>query len=301
MNASLSTFDPDDAAGVDGDARTSLVAQLVGSDAGLRREALRVARARRWLDPYGEIVVRAVAVDGHPSPHREFAQALTVSGRGHTLAVEDGDMLLLVTSTGRTDLDIGEWARKAAARVGVPIAGPIGSAALHAEEDDLRRAADDARATTELLMLVGGEALGTTRAEDLGMWRLLHGMSSSPEVVAAASPAADELWRAPDQMRRITVEAYLDAGCSVAVACRALFIHRTTLYYRLESMSDVVRDALADGLQRSTLHLGLKLLRLWGGTERSDAASAPRPARGSATITPIRPRQTSKRTPHPVP
>jgi hypothetical protein len=91
------------------------------------------------------------------------------------------------------------------------------------------------------------------------------------------------------------VEAYLDAGCSVAVACRALFIHRTTLYYRLESMSGTVRDALADGLQRSTLHLGLKFLRLWDSRNRADSASWSSPGGAGATITPIGSRQTSKR------
>lgn len=104
--------------------------------------------------------------------------------------------------------------------------------------------------------------------------------------------------RAPDQMRRTTIEAYLDSGCSVAIACRTLFIHRTTLYYRLESMSDTVRDALADGLQRSTLHLGLKLLRLWD--RATQAKSVLQPSR-AANVTPIGPRQSSKRNSHSVP
>jgi hypothetical protein len=295
VNVSLSTFDPDEPRPDDVDPRASLVAQLVGPDPGVRREALRAARNRRWVDAYGEVVVRAVAVEGSAAARRDFQHALTVSGRGHTLVVDDGVVVLLVTSAHRSELDIDEWARSAALRAGVRVVGPIGSADVRADEDDLRRAADDARATTELLLLLGGDAIGTTRSEDLGMWRLLHGMTGSPELVAAASPAADELWRSSDQMRRATVEAYLDAGCSVAVACRALFIHRTTLYYRLESMSGTVRDALADGLQRSTLHLGLKFLRLWDSRNRADSASWSSPGGAGATITPIGSRQTSKR------
>lgn len=293
-NASLETFDPDEPGRGEYDPRGSLIAELIGPDPVRRREALRVARERRWLDPLGDVSVRAVLIEEPRAAVPPLQHALTVAGRGHTLVIADGDGVVLVTSTARTPLDIDEWARETAARAGVRLIAPIGSARLRTDEDDLRRAADDARATSELLLLVGESAIGTTRAENLGMWRLLHGMTRSPSLVAAASPAAHELWRSPDQTRRTTVEAYLDAGCSVAVACRALFIHRTTLYYRLESMSEVVRDALADGLQRSTLHLGLKLLQLWDATDGSDQARSVEHQRGTATITRLAPRQASK-------
>ncbi|MFG6477147.1 PucR family transcriptional regulator [Microbacterium sp. P06] len=301
MNASPSTLEPDEPPSGEFTPRASLVAQLLEPDPDRRRGALAAARNRRWIDLYNEVTVRAVIVDGDPSSLREFEHALTVTGRSHTLVIDDGDAFLLLTSPQRTEIDIEEWTRTVAARAGVTVVAPIRSAVLGADEDDLQRAAEDARATTELLRLMGGDAVGTTRAEDLGMWRLLHGMTGSPELVAAASPAADELWHAPDQMRRITVEAYLDAGCSVVVACRALFIHRTTLYYRLESMSDTVSEALADGMQRSTLHLGLKLLHLWDSPKRSDNATVNTPAGGTATITPLWTRQASKRFPHSMP
>jgi sugar diacid utilization regulator len=54
----------------------------------------------------------------------------------------------------------------------------------------------------------------------------------------------------------------------VKAACEVLFIHRTTLYYRLEKMPEVVREALADGMKKSTLHLALKLIRLWEASGR---------------------------------
>lgn len=301
MNASLSTLEPDEPHSGEFNPRASLVAQLLEPNPVRRRDALSAARNRRWIDLYDEVTVRAVIVDGHPASVREFEHALNVSGRSHTLVIDDGGAFLLVTSPQRTDLDIDEWTRAVASRAGVRVVAPIGSATLSADEDDLQRAAEDARATTELLRLVGGDAVGTTRAEDLGMWRLLHGMAGSPELVAAASPAADELWHSPDQTRRITVETYLDAGCSVVIACRALFIHRTTLYYRLETMSDTVREALADGLQRSTLHLGLKLLHLWDSTKRSHSAAVNTPVSGTATITPLWTRQASKHSSHLLP
>ena len=45
--------------------------------------------------------------------------------------------------------------------------------------------------------------------------------------------------------------------------CEELHIHRTTLYYRLENMPQVVKDAMDDGMKRSALHLGLKLASYW--------------------------------------
>jgi sugar diacid utilization regulator len=296
MSAGLSTFDPGEFARDPADPRDAYIAGLLDADPGRRREALAVARARRWVDVYGEVTVRAVVVDGPDARRRRLAHALAVTGRTHTLVVEDGETLVLVTSVGRTERDVEEWVATTAMSAGVALAAPIGCAELAADDEDLQRAFDDARATTELLMLVGRDVLGTARAADLGLWRLLHGMSGSRRLIAAASPAADELWRSADPTRRETVEVFLDAGCSVAVACRALFIHRTTLYYRLENMSDTVRAALDDGLQRSALHLALKLLRLWEGADDNSSDGVSGPGQSQATITPLRPRQVSKRT-----
>jgi len=225
-----------------------------------RRHSLRTARSRRWIDSYGDVLVRAIFVDSSVDAAREeFERALTRDGRGHTIVLVDVGGLILVTSERRADNSVEKWVHSLTPP-GVHIAA-IGSAILHPEEDDPLRAIDEARTAAELVRQVG-EALPSNRAEDLGAWRLLHAIGGDPELVNSASPAAVELWRS-DPMRRMTVETYLDSGCNVLVACAALHIHRTTLYYRLDSMPSVVREALGDGLKRSTLHLSLKLLRLW--------------------------------------
>jgi hypothetical protein len=77
---------------------------------------------------------------------------------------------------------------------------------------------------------------------------------------------------AGDEVQRQTIEAYLDEAGRAPDTCARLHIHRTTLYYRLEHMPSAVREALADGLQRSTLHLALKTARLWEA--RPELASA---------------------------
>ncbi len=59
-----------------------------------------------------------------------------------------------------------------------------------------------------------------------------------------------------------TLEAYLDAGGSQVQAARRLFVHRNTLRYRLKLVREQLGVDLDDPLQRLTLHMALKALRL---------------------------------------
>jgi sugar diacid utilization regulator len=61
-----------------------------------------------------------------------------------------------------------------------------------------------------------------------------------------------------------TLEVFLDLGCNARRSAAALKLHRTTLYYRLEKIEEVLDIDLEDGSDRLALHLGLKLARLAG-------------------------------------
>jgi sugar diacid utilization regulator len=99
--------------------------------------------------------------------------------------------------------------------------------------------------------------------DDVGPWLLLADVLADPERLQWYSPAAHALLHDPDPTRRQTVEVLLDAANHIREVCDTLHIHRTTLYYRLENMPEVVRNALGNGMQRSALHLALKLTRYW--------------------------------------
>ncbi|MDD9150972.1 helix-turn-helix domain-containing protein [Plantibacter flavus] len=289
MNSERSTIEPAEGPWSISDDRAFVLIDMLSDHRDRRRHALRTARSRRWLDSYGEVVVRSVLLGTTSTMERdEYARALRHDGRDHTLVLDHVGGFVLVTSERRAASPVDEWVRSVAP-AGVRISA-IGSAVLHADEDDLLGVVDEARTAAEIVGQVG-DALGSTRAEDLGGWRLLHAIGGGPQLVTSASPAADELWHA-DPVRRETVETYLDAGCNVVVACERLHIHRTTLYYRLDTMPEVVRDALADGLKRSTLHLSLKLLRLWNdvptASERSSASSRRRRVSETRTVAPVR-------------
>ncbi|WP_219467082.1 PucR family transcriptional regulator, partial [Nonomuraea rhizosphaerae] len=61
-----------------------------------------------------------------------------------------------------------------------------------------------------------------------------------------------------------TLETYLDLAGSAVAASRALRLHRTSLYYRLQRVEELARTDLKDGGERLALHLSLKLARLSG-------------------------------------
>ncbi len=57
-----------------------------------------------------------------------------------------------------------------------------------------------------------------------------------------------------------TLRVFLDAGGAASTASAALQIHRTTLYYRLSRVEELLGMDLSDGRTRLTLHLGIALL-----------------------------------------
>ncbi|MGW4336740.1 PucR family transcriptional regulator [Rhodococcus koreensis] len=59
-----------------------------------------------------------------------------------------------------------------------------------------------------------------------------------------------------------TAEAYLDHGGDRSATAEALYIHRSTLYYRLSQVQKLTHLDLADGRNRLALHLAIKLQRI---------------------------------------
>ncbi len=59
-----------------------------------------------------------------------------------------------------------------------------------------------------------------------------------------------------------TLEAYLNAGGDAQQTARALRIHRSTLYYRLDKLRPLLPGDLSDGVLRRDLHTGLRMARL---------------------------------------
>jgi hypothetical protein len=71
-----------------------------------------------------------------------------------------------------------------------------------------------------------------------------------------------------------TLETYLDLAGSAVATSRALRLHRTSLYYRLQRVEELARTDLKDGGERLALHLSLKLARLSGRYSPRDSPAS---------------------------
>jgi hypothetical protein len=95
---------------------------------------------------------------------------------------------------------------------------------------------------------------------DLGIYRLLRGIPT-----AELHPGVERLLADRQHLPLLeTLETYLDLAGSVVATSRALRLHRTSLYYRLQRVEKLAGTDLKDGEARLVLHLSLKLARLAG-------------------------------------
>ena len=244
-------------------ARETVFHALLSGDPSTRREALAVAVRSHGIRRGPETVVRAVTVG-------EDAPVILRAALGHALESSARQALTFIGERGTALLFIGrlspqegidEVIRSEAERAGVPLKG-IGAAALSEHDTDLLPVAARAVATAKVVDLVP-ELGSSAQPDDVGPWLLLADVLADPARLQWYSPAAHALLHDPDPTRRQTVEVLLDAANHIREVCDTLHIHRTTLYYRLENMPEVVRNALGNGMQRSALHLALKLTRYW--------------------------------------
>ncbi|MGI5273039.1 PucR family transcriptional regulator [Nonomuraea sp. CA-218870] len=96
--------------------------------------------------------------------------------------------------------------------------------------------------------------------ERLGVYRMLTRLSDS-ELHPGLEPLLGDVQHL---LLLETLETYLDLAGSAVATSRALRLHRTSLYYRLQRVEELARTDLKDGGERLALHLSLKLARLSG-------------------------------------
>jgi len=250
-----------------GSSRDVTMGRLLDDDPAVRRAAFVDAVTHRYLDRGKRTVVRAVLLDEAIGPLQRvaFGRYVAAATPSHTTFVRDHESIVyLVTRQTNGAVDLDARISDESARLGVRVIA-VGSAHHDPASDDLGDTARRARVAAELTAALP-DLQPSQDIAALGGWVLLHSVASGSKGVADISPAAELLCRAGDRVQRETIETYLDAGGQARAACELLHIHRTTLYYRLENMPPIVREALDDGLKRSTLHLTLKLIRLWEET-----------------------------------
>ncbi|RII20648.1 carbohydrate diacid transcriptional activator CdaR [Streptomyces sp. YIM 130001] len=105
--------------------------------------------------------------------------------------------------------------------------------------------------------------------ESLGVYALLAQIPPHEAQSAAYPVPLLRLARSKNaEVLMSTAEVYLDYAGDAQRAADTLHIHRTTLYQRIGRIEEVSGLDLRDGLDRLTLHLGLKMARLTGSFDR---------------------------------
>jgi hypothetical protein len=249
----------------DSTARAAVFSRLLAHDGATARRAFSDAVANLWLERGNGTLVLAVTLESEAAIERvAFARQLDARRTHGIFSLGERGTTALFAVRAPDAKPILEQIQAEAADRSLVIRS-IGTARHDRHNDDLRTAVDHALAAAETLLRLPGPDRFADISE-LGTWLLLSSIPADASQIALFSPAAHVLCSDGDDVQRKTVETYLDVGSRVKEACERLHIHRTTLYYRLENMPPVVRAALDDGVARSTLHLCLKLMRLWETT-----------------------------------
>jgi len=245
-----------------------IMGALLSPDTNERRHAFDEAVARRRFERGEQTVVYAVDIPSEVGTLDRLAFARQVSALRKTSLAYIGERKDLLLFVGRSS-DMAEseaFIKKEAKSKSIPV-NAIGTAHHNRLAPDLFETADQAEMAAGIVGAVP-QLGGVGDISSLGVWALLASVVGDRSYLQVFSPAAFVLCTEGDETQRHTIEVYLDGACHVAAVCEQLHIHRATLYYRLDRMPQVVRDALDDGAQRSALHMCLKLIKLWESTGR---------------------------------
>lgn len=99
--------------------------------------------------------------------------------------------------------------------------------------------------------------------DDAGLDATLARLPVEDFTVEDLPKVARDLLKNVDSPRLVsTLEAYLAAGGDAQRTALTLNIHRSTLYYRLDKLRQIIPGDLRDGLLRRELHTGLRIARL---------------------------------------
>ncbi|WP_053204302.1 helix-turn-helix domain-containing protein [Jiangella muralis] len=104
-----------------------------------------------------------------------------------------------------------------------------------------------------------GEFDGFACWTELGAWQLLFGLPWTPATARELHPPLAPLLRPEHRLLATTLLTYLDSGGDAAATVAALHIHRTTLYYRMDKIRDLVGSSWSTGTGRLGAHAALVL------------------------------------------
>ncbi len=231
------------------------IAALLGSDAAASERAAEALETDRYV-PLRPLVVCVASLPGDPD------RGALADGIDHFRARAPGKHALCGELGGRAVCVV---AAHGTAR-GAALAETLERGALVGEGDavsDLRDAPRSYRRALAALQVAGESASRVARWDDLRAYRLLTAL---PQTALEDIPAGlRKLLAGGHEQLVLTLETYLDHAGDVKSTSAALWLHRTSLYYRLRRIEEVAGVDLNRGEDRLLCHVALRLARLAGG------------------------------------
>ena len=210
--------------------------------------------------PYALALIRYLAADGPPAGRDDLLRVAgdlrrRAAGGSVVLATPGQHELAVITTRGAA----GPLRDAVRAVPGPPLViGTAGAAAaleeVHAELDRARYAAEVAAAVPAFDRAADWGELGS-----YAVFEYLPRDQAAPERIC---PGITALLTERTGMYEATIRVYLDCGGNAQQAAALLHIHRTTLYWRLARVTDLLAVDLSRGDDRLKLHLALKLSEL---------------------------------------
>ncbi|WP_052336577.1 PucR family transcriptional regulator [Nocardioides alkalitolerans] len=254
--------------------REAAVADLFHREPAVRRSAVRTLAAHIDMEAATHVRVLEVEVRGGA----QSSPAHVVAALRRAIEIRDASV--------PGDLVVGVL-RDRSASVLLGAHHPISSAVADRYAERLITEVRDVSAGRfDCVVGVGSEVDGLDRAWSAGRQaalacraagglvdaRVVNWEALGPHAILLRLPAAEmEPETLPDEMQRLlavdrggrlvtTLRAFLDHAGNMPATAEALHIHRTTLYYRLERITELAGLDLDDGSTRLVLHMSLRLM-----------------------------------------
>jgi len=254
-----------------------LLEALLGPDAAKREEAAHELTAGDLLVAGAAVGVltirRAGDADAELGPAERARLGLALDQlrrtlpRRHALSTVRAEhgVLVLTLSERTTVADVAKRAQDALdAAFGGHEHALIGYSDPVEHLHDAHRALEQARLALRVATALGDHP-SPAGWDGLGAYRLLARAAETPHAEELIHPGLPKLFALHTKESLVqTLEAYLDNGCDTKLTAESLFLHRASLYYRLQRIEEITSTSLKSGADRLALHSGLKLARLVG-------------------------------------
>jgi DNA-binding PucR family transcriptional regulator len=241
---------------------------LLGDDAAGREEAAQALVAEDLLVA-GSVGVLAARPAGEaelgPAEKARLGVALdqfrrTLASR-HSLSVVRGDHAIVLVALAAHAPPLADLARRLHEALEHVL---IGYSEPCEHLTDAHRAHEHARLALRVAACAPEHPSPAGWAE-LGGYRMLARAAEAPDAHDLLHPGIPQLFALQAKESLVaTLETYLDNGCDTKLTAEALFLHRASLYYRLQRIEALTGASLKSGGDRLALHASLKLARLLG-------------------------------------